>query len=285
MFFSNRGRVYRLKAHQIPVASRQARGTAIVNLLPLQEDEQIQAIIDTRDYETNRYLFFATAKGRVKKTRFNAYDSSLRAGLIAIKLNDDDELVEVIPTNGLYDILLSSRFGQTIRFKEDQVREMGRNAAGVIGLKFKKAGDAVVACDIARDEATLLHITTKGYGKRTPVDDYPVKGRGGMGVVGIKITDDKGNVVGTLVVDDDDEVLAMTSAGVLIRTRAEDISRQGRSASGVKVISPDDDDLVASIALVHIDENDDEAEAEGGDASDETVDETPAAAEGSDAAE
>jgi DNA gyrase subunit A len=263
MFFSTRGRVYRLKAHQIPVASRQARGTAIVNLLPLQEDEHIQAIIDTRDYETNRYLFFATAKGRVKKTRFNAYDSSLRAGLIAIKLNDDDELVEVIPTNGMYDILLSSRFGQTIRFKEDQVREMGRNAAGVIGLKFKKPGDAVVACDIAREDSTLLHITTKGYGKRTPVEGYPTKGRGGMGVVGIKITEEKGDVVGTLIVDDDDEILAMTAAGVLIRTRVEDISQQSRSASGVKVMSPDADDMVASIALVHIDDEVDEDNDDG----------------------
>ncbi|MEZ5168093.1 MAG: DNA gyrase subunit A [Acidimicrobiales bacterium] len=250
MFFSTRGRVYRLKAHQIPVASRTARGTAIVNLLPLQEDERIQAVIDTRDYETNRYLFFATAKGRVKKTRFNAYDSSLRAGLIAIKLNDDDELVEVIPTNGMYDILLSSRLGQTIRFEEAQVREMGRNAAGVIGLKFKKAGDRVVACDIAREGAALLHITTHGYGKRSPVDEYPRKGRGGMGVVGIKLTEAKGEVVGTLIVDPDDEILAMTAAGVLIRTRVEDISTQGRSASGVKVMSPDTDDVVASIALV-----------------------------------
>ena len=252
LFFSTRGRVYRLKAHEIPEASRTSRGTAIVNLLPLQDDETIQAIIDTRDYETKRYLFFATAKGRVKKTRFNAYDSSLRAGLIAIKLNDDDELVEVIPTNGVYDILLSSRFGQTIRFKEDQVREMGRNAAGVIGLKFKKPGDAVVACDIARNGATLLHITEQGYGKRTDVDEYPTKGRGGMGVVGIKIVEEKGPVIGTLVVEDDDGILAVTRQGVMIRTSAADISTQSRSASGVKVITPDVDDAVASIALVSI---------------------------------
>ncbi|MEL0000068.1 MAG: DNA gyrase C-terminal beta-propeller domain-containing protein, partial [Acidimicrobiaceae bacterium] len=257
LFFSTRGRVYRLKAHEIPVASRTSRGTAIVNLLPLQEGETIQAIIDTRDYETMRYLFFATAKGRVKKTRFNAYDSSLKAGLIAIKLNDDDELVEVIPTNGVFDILLSSRFGQTIRFEESQVREMGRNAAGVIGLKFKKAGDELVACDIARDGATLLHITEQGFGKRTFVDEYPTKGRGGMGVVGIKLVDEKGPVVGTLVVDDDDEVLAVTRQGVMIRTRATDISIQGRSASGVKVISPDNDDQVASIALVSAEDDDD----------------------------
>jgi DNA gyrase subunit A len=258
MFFSTRGRVYRLKAHQIPVASRQARGTAIVNLLPLEEGEAIQAIIDTRDYETNRYLFFATANGRVKKTKFNAYDTSRRAGLIAIKINDDDELVEVIPTNGNFDILLSSKFGQTIRFREDQVREMGRNAAGVKGLKFKKPDDQLVACDIAREGSTLLHITTKGYGKRTPVDDYPAKGRGGMGVVGIRISPEKGSVVGTLMVDDTDEILAMTSAGVLIRTAVDSISRQGRTASGVKVMSPDDDDEVASIALVTVQETEDE---------------------------
>jgi DNA gyrase subunit A len=266
LFFSTRGRVYRLKAHEIPVATRTARGTAIVNLLPLQEDETIQAIIDTRDYETNRFLFFATAKGRVKKTRFNAYDSSLRAGLIAIKLNDDDELVEVIPTNGVFDILLSSRFGQTIRFKQDQVREMGRNAAGVLGLKFKKPGDAVVACDIALGGATLLHVTERGYGKRTSVDDYPPKGRGGMGVVGIKILEDKGPVVGTLMVEEDDEILAVTRNGVLIRTRVEDISMQGRSASGVKIMTPDDDDVVASIALVNPNPEPDDIEAVDGEA-------------------
>jgi len=268
LFFSSRGRVYRLKAHEIPVSSRTARGTAIVNLLPLQDGETIRAIIDTRDYETNRYLFFTTAKGRVKKTRFNAYDSSLRAGLIAVKLNDDDELVEVLPTNGIYDILLSSRLGQTIRFSESEVREMGRNAAGVKGLRFKKAGDHVVGCDIARHEGTLLHITEAGYGKRTPVDDYPCKHRGGMGVRGFKVMEGRGEVVGTLLVDDDDEILAVTRNGVLIRTRAADISVQGRTASGVKVISPDPGDTVASIALVSVNANTADVDAESADGDD-----------------
>ncbi len=254
LFFSSRGRVYRLKAHEIPVTSRTARGMAIVNLLPLQDGETIRAIIDTRDYETNRYLFFATARGRVKKTRFNAYDSSLRAGLIAVKLNDDDELVEVVPTNGIHNILLSSRLGQTIRFNESEVREMGRNAAGVKGIRFKKDGDCVVGCDIARDGTTLLHITEAGYGKRTNVEEYPRKGRGGMGVRGIKVMEGRGEVIGTLIVEEDDEVLAVTRAGVLMRTRTSDISVQGRSASGVKVISPDEDDIVASIALVKLNE-------------------------------
>jgi DNA gyrase subunit A len=254
LFFSNRGRVYRLKAHEVPVTSRTARGTALVNLLTLQPGERIEAVIDTRDYETKRYLFFATARGRVKKTRFNAYDSSLRAGLIAIKLNDDDELVDVIPTNGVHDILLSSRLGQTIRFSESDVREMGRNAAGVIGLKFKHEGDRVVACDIARSGATLLHVTASGFGKRTNVGDFPRKGRGGMGVVGIKMTEDRGEVVSSIVVDEADELLAVTSKGVMIRTAVADISIQGRSATGVRVMSPDADDEVVAVALAARDE-------------------------------
>ncbi|MCY3850860.1 MAG: DNA gyrase subunit A [Acidimicrobiaceae bacterium] len=250
LFFSTRGRVYRLRAHEIPVASRTARGTSIVNLLPLQEGERIQAIIDTRNYETHRYLFFATAKGRVKKTRFNAYDSLRRAGLIAIRLNDDDELAEVVPTNGLDDILLSSRLGQTIRFAESDVREMGRAAAGVIGLKLKKPGDEVVACNIAAGGASLLHLTANGFGKRTPVEEYPAKKRGGRGVIGIKLTEDKGAVVGALMVEEHDEILAVTVNGVVIRTPVESISSQSRYGSGVKVMSPDDGDVVASVSLV-----------------------------------
>ena len=250
LFFSTRGCVYRLRAHEIPVASRTARGTSIVNLLPLQEGERIQAIIDTRNYETHRYLCFATAKGRVKKTRFNAYDSSRRKGLIAIRLKDDDELAAVVPTNGLDDILLSSRFGQTIRFNESNVRAAGRAAAGVIGLKFKKSGDEVVDCSIAERGASLLHLTANGFGKRTSVDEYRVQHRGGKGVIGIKLTEDKGPVVGALVVEDHHEILAVTVNGVVIRVPAQAISQQSRTASGVKVMSPDEGDVVASVVLV-----------------------------------
>ena len=250
LFFSTRGRVYRRRAHQIPVASRTARGTAIVNLLPLEDGERIQAVIDTRDYETHRYLFFATAKGRVKKTRFNSYDNSRRAGLIAIRLNDDDELAKVIPTNGLDDILLSSQFGQTIRFNESKVREMGRAAAGVVGLKFKKAGDKVVACNTVGGGASLLHLTTNGFGKRTPVEAYRSTNRGGLGVLSIRLTEQKGSVVGALVVEEHDEILAVTDNGVVIRTPAAAISMQSRYGSGVKVMSPDEGDAVASIGLV-----------------------------------
>ncbi len=250
LFFSNRGRVYRLKAYQVPETSRTARGTAIVNLLPLHEEETIQAVVDTRDYETNRYLFFATAKGMVKKSRFKAYDSSRSAGLIAIKLNEGDELVEVIPTNGIYDILLSSRLGRTIRFAESDVRATGRNTAGVIGLKFKHQDDAVVSCDIARTRARLLHVTSAGFGKRTSPEEFRPRRRGGLGVIGMKLRDAKGVVVGTLMAEDDDEALAVTRKGVLIRTRVADISVRKRFAGGVSVISPDPDDEVASVALL-----------------------------------
>ena len=255
LFFSNLGRVYRLKAHEVPVASRTARGTSIVNLLSLQEGERIQAVIDTRDYEMNRYLFFATAKGRVKRTKFTAYDSSRKAGLIAIRLRDGDELVAVVPTDGVNDILLSSRLGQTIRFAQDQVREMGRVAAGVIGLKFKHADDSVVSCAVARPGTTLLYVTTLGYGKRTPVELFNCKGRGGLGMIGSKLVQEKGDVLGTLVVEPGDEILAITANGVVIRVPVDDVSEQGRTASGVKLMSPDEGDEVVAIALVGEDLN------------------------------
>ncbi len=250
LFFSNFGRVYRLKAHEVPVASRTARGTSIANLLSLQDGERIQAVIDTRDYETNRFLFFATAKGRVKRTMFTAYDSSRKAGLIAIHLRDDDELVAVVPTDGVHDILLSSRLGQTLRFSQEQVRETGRVAIGVIGLKFKHEGDSVVSCAVARPGAALLHVTTLGFGKRTSVDSLNCKKRAGLGVRGIRLEEDKGEVLGTLVVDPDDEVLAVTRNGVVIRVPVSGVSVQGTSAAGVKVMSPDPGDEVVAIALV-----------------------------------
>ena len=255
LFFSNRGRVYRLKAHEVPVASRTARGTSIVNLLSLQDGERIQAVIDTRDYEMNRFLLFATANGRVKRTKFTAYDSSRKAGLIAIRLYDDDELVAVVPTDGVHDILLSSRLGQTIRFAQRQVREMGRIAAGVIGLKLKHAGDSVVSCAVARPGAALLYVTTRGYGKRTPVAAFNCRGRGGQGNIGSKPTEEKGEVVGTLVVDPGDEVLAVTANGVVIRVPVGDVSERSRMASGVKVMNPDPGDEVVAIALVGDDIN------------------------------
>ncbi len=249
LFFSNLGRVYRLKAHEIPMKERTARGTAIVNLLPLQPGETIQAIIDTRDYETNRFLFFATRNGQVKKTKFTEYDSSLRAGLIAINLRDGNELVKVIPTNGGDDIFMVSRGGQTIRFAEDEVRAMGRAAAGVRGMKLK-ADDQVVSCDVARDDAAILMVTDNGYGKRTQLDKFNVQGRGGQGVKGIKITARKGVVVAAFMVGLDDDIFIIASSGTVIRMSVREISSQGRDATGVRVMNLDADETVASVAPV-----------------------------------
>ncbi|HJM72874.1 MAG TPA: DNA gyrase subunit A, partial [Acidimicrobiales bacterium] len=257
LFFSTRGRVYRLKAHEIPSAGRTARGTSIVNLLPLQPDERIQAVIDTRDYESNRFLFFAMRSGRVKKTLFTAYDSSLKAGLIAVRLNDGDELVAVVPTNGDDDLFLVSSSGQTLRISEDDVRPMGRSVAGVRGMKFRDE-DVLVSCCVARADATILHLTTEGYGKRTELDEFTVKGRAGLGVRGIRTTDDRGRVAGALVLTEDEDLFAITTAGMIIRMPATDISVQGRDATGVRVMSPGDGQEVAAVSPVPAGEPDEE---------------------------
>ncbi len=249
LLFSNRGKVYRLKAHEIPMRDRTARGTAVVNLLPLQPRETIQAIIDTRDYETSRYLFFATRLGQVKKTKFTEYDSSRRDGLIAIRLKDDDELVRVVQTSGKDDIFMVSSRGATIRFKESEVRSMGRSAAGVRGLKLRE-GDELVACDVGRKSHDLLFVTDGGYGKRTKLDKFPRKGRGTMGVKGFKLTEKKGSVIAALMVRLDDEVVLISSGGNLIRIAARVVSSQGRDATGVRVMNLEDDQQVAAVAPV-----------------------------------
>jgi DNA gyrase subunit A len=249
LFFSNRGRVYRLKAHEIPMKERTARGTAIVNLLPLQPDEKIQAIIDTRDYETNRFLFFTTKQGQVKKTKFNEYDSSLRSGIIAINLRAGDELVKVIPTNGGDDILMVSKLGQGIRFSEDDVRPMGRAAAGVRGMKMR-AGDEVVSLDTCRDDTAILIVTDAGYGKRTQLEHFNRQGRGGQGVRAIKLTAKKGFVVAAFMVHLDDEIFVIASGGIVIRMPVREISSQGRDATGVRVMNLEPGQSVAAVAPV-----------------------------------
>jgi DNA gyrase subunit A len=249
LFFSNMGRVYRLKAHEIPKKDRTARGTAIVNLLALQPGEHIQAIVDTRDYETNRFLFFATRQGQVKKTRFNEYDSSLRTGLIAINLRDGDELVSVLPTDGDQDVFMVSRSGMAIRFTEDDVRAMGRAAAGVRGMKLR-SGDEVVSCDVARPDVALLLVTDAGYGKRTQLEHFNAQGRGGQGVRGIKLTARKGKVVAAFMVELDTEIFVISSSGTLIRTPVRDVSSQGRDATGVRVMNLDAGQTVAAVAPV-----------------------------------
>jgi DNA gyrase subunit A len=249
LFFSNWGRVYRLRAHEIPLKERTARGTAIVNLLPLAPDERIQAIIDTRDYETSRYLFFATRRGQVKKTRFTEYDSSLRSGLIAINLREGDELVRVIQTSGTDDIFMVSRTGTTIRFDEDEVRASGRAAQGVIGMRLRD-DDEVVSCDVARPDCDILIVTDAGYGKRTKVERFPKKGRGTMGVKGIKLNPRRGYVVAAFMAGLDDEIFLMSSGATTIRIPVRDIPSQGRDATGVKIMNLDEGQSVAGVAPV-----------------------------------
>ena len=256
LFFSNRGRVYRLRALDVPERERTAKGMPIVNLLPLQAGETIQAIVDTRDFAGQRNLFFATRKGVVKKTAFNEYDSGRRDGLIALNLRDGDELVRVIETSGTDDIFMVSRKGLTIRFNEDEVRPMGRAAAGVRGMKLK-TDDEVVSCDVARDDTAILMITESGYGKRTQLDRFNVQGRGGQGVIGIRLTNKKGQVVAAFMVALDDEIVAISSGGVAIRMGVREISSQGRDATGVRVMSLDGTQTVASVALILASEDDD----------------------------
>ncbi len=249
LFFSNRGKVYRLKAHEIPMKERTARGTAIVNLLPLAAGETIQAIVDTRDFEAGRYLFFATRQGQVKKTVFSEYDKSRREGFIAISLKEGDELVRVIQTSGEDDVFMVSRHGLTIRFSETDVRPMGRDAAGVRGMKLKD-GDEVVSCDVARDDADILMVTDAGYGKRTKLERFHSQARGGQGVRGIKLTARRGYVAAAFMVSLEDEILLISSSGVTIRTAVREVASQGRDATGVRVMNLDPGQRVAAVAPV-----------------------------------
>jgi DNA gyrase subunit A len=249
LFFSNRGRVFRLKAHEIPQKDRTARGTAIVNLLPLAPDEKIQAVIDAREFGDDEFLFFATRQGQVKKTVFSEYDKSRREGFIAINLKENDELVRVITTRGEDDIFMVSRLGQTIRFSNETVRPMGRAAAGVIGMRLRE-GDEVVSVDIARDDVDILIVTDAGYGKRTKLERFPRKGRGTMGVKGIKLTARRGYVVAAFMVGLDNEIFLVSSTGVTVRTTAREISSQGRDATGVRVMNLDKGATLASAAPI-----------------------------------
>ncbi|MEI7990814.1 MAG: DNA gyrase subunit A [Actinomycetota bacterium] len=249
LMFSNRGKVYRLRAMDIPERERTAKGTPIVNLLPLQANERIEAIIDTRGFPGESFLFFATKNGQVKKTAFNEYDSSRRDGLIALNLRDNDELVKVIVTDGSNDIFMVARSGITIRFNEGEVRAMGRAAAGVRGMRLK-AGDEVVSCDLAKDDSAILLVTDGGYGKRTQLDRFNRQGRGGQGVMGIRLTGKKGKVVAAFMVTIDDEIVAVSSTGITIRMAVREISSQGRDATGVRVMNLDSGQTVASVAPI-----------------------------------
>ncbi len=249
LFFSNRGKVYRLRAHEIPIKERNARGTPAVNLLPLEPRETLQAIIDARSFGAEDYLLFATKAGQVKKTLMSEYDKSRREGFIAINLNEGDELVRVIRTGGEDDLLLVSKGGTAIRFSEEEVRPMGRSAAGVRGMRLR-ADDELVSCDVAREGVDLLIVTDAGFGKRTKLDHFHTQARGGQGVRGIRLTQRRGAVVAALMASLDDELLIVSSAGVVIRMAVRDIAAQGRDATGVRVMNLDAGQSVAAVAPV-----------------------------------
>jgi DNA gyrase subunit A len=251
LFFTNRGKVYRLKVYELPEASRTARGRALVNLLPLREGERVQSVLATRDFAEGQYLVFATREGMVKKTAFGAYNTPIKAdGIIAINIRDVDELIAVRVTSGHDDIIMVSRSGQAARFSESQVRPMGRDTSGVRGMNVSQKGNAVLAMDVARDDQELLVVTENGYGKRTPIPDYPVKGRGTMGVKTITLTENKGRLAGALVVREHQELVFISQAGMVQRTSVRGISRYGRASQGVRVMNIRDDDQVSAVALV-----------------------------------
>ncbi len=249
LLFSNRGRVYRLRGYEIPVKDRTARGTALVNLLPLESGETVQAMVETRDFPAEHCLVFATARGQVKKTPFSEYDKSRREGFIAINLREGDELVRVVPTTGSDELIAVTKTGMTIRFAEDDVRRMGRDAAGVRGIRLRE-GDELVSLDVARDDADILMVTDAGYGKRTKVERFSRQARGGQGVRGIRLTVKRGRVVAAFMVSLDEEILLVSTGGVVIRTPVREIASQGRDATGVRVMNLDDGQVVAAVARV-----------------------------------
>ncbi len=251
LFFTNRGKVYRLKVYELPEASRTAKGRALVNLLPLREGERVQSVLSTRDFAEGRYLVFATREGLVKKTEFRAYNTPIKAdGIIAINIRDEDELIAVRRTGGHDDIMMVSRSGQAARFSEQQVRSMGRDTSGVRGMNVSQPGNSVLAMDVARDDQELLVVTENGYGKRTPISDYPVKGRGTMGVKTITLTENKGALAGALVVREHQELVFISQNGMVQRTSVRGINRYGRASQGVRVMNIRDDDQVSAVALV-----------------------------------
>jgi DNA gyrase subunit A len=250
LFFTSVGKVYRLKVHELPLGSRQSKGRAIINLLPLRQDEQIRTLIATREFQEAEYLVLATKKGLVKKTRFEEYNTPLKAdGIIAIRLRDKDELVSVLHSGGTDDILLVSRKGQATRFTEQHVRPMGRATSGVVGMRLRK-GDEVIAADIARDEADLLVVTRNGFGKRTRIDEYPIKGRGGLGVKTVQLTQARGELAGVLVVRDGYQVMLISTGGQVIRVPVEDVKRLGRATQGVIVMRLRRGEHVSTLAPV-----------------------------------
>ncbi|MCI7611896.1 MAG: DNA gyrase subunit A [Selenomonadaceae bacterium] len=249
LFYTSRGRVYYLKAYQIAEASRQARGTALINLLKLEKGEKITAVLQVREYNPEKFLFMATKKGIVKKVQLSEFNTNRKLGVIALKLDDDDELIGVKQTDGQKKIVLGTRNGYAIIFDEDEVRPMGRIARGVKGIRLR-AGDEVVGMDTIQRDSEILTVTAGGYGKRTRVEEYSSHHRGAMGIINLRVTEKTGEVVGLKVVREGQELMLISSNGIIIRTGIDKISVIGRDAQGVIIMKTAEDDKVASMAIL-----------------------------------
>ncbi|PWM50969.1 MAG: DNA gyrase subunit A, partial [Clostridiales bacterium] len=254
MFFTNNGKCYRVKVYDIPETSRTSKGTAVVNLINIGNDEKITAVISVKNFAEEKYLLAVTRHGYVKKTILNEYDSSRKDGLIAINLEEGDELVKVALTDGKQELLLVTAYGMAIRFSEEEVRPIGRTGQGVHGIKLEK-GDYVQAMDIVRADSQVLVITENGYGKRTKIDEYRAQSRGGKGIQTIKESKRNGNIVDMLILKDGEEILAVTTEGIIIRLQVADITSSGRATMGVLLMRLGENDKVIAMAKVINDNN------------------------------
>jgi DNA gyrase subunit A len=249
LFFTNKGKMYKLKTYEIPEAGRQAKGTALVNLLQLDPDEKVSAVINIKDFQDGKYLIFMTKHGLVKKTELQEYETSRNTGITAITLLEQDELISVKLTRGTTELITVTKEGMSIRFSEDDVRSMGRGTQGVKGINLSK-NDVVIGMDIIEETAALLVISENGFGKRTPVEEYRIQTRGGKGILTSKITSRTGSLVGMKIVKDNDEIMLINTSGIIIRINVNEISELGRSTQGVKVMRVDDSDSIVSIAKI-----------------------------------
>jgi len=249
LFFTDKGKVYWLKVHEIPQVGRTARGKAIVNLINISSNEAITSFVTVKEFNEGYFLVMATKKGVIKKTRLDNYSHPRKGGIVAIKLRPDDRLIGCALTDGKQEILLATKEGKAIRFKDSQVRSMGRGAAGVRGMRLSKK-DEVVGMEIVKPKCTLLSVTEKGFGKRTAFEEYRIQSRGGSGIINIKTTDRNGRVVGVKSVADTDETIIITQAGMVVRCPVKGVRTIGRNTQGVKLMSLKSKDRVVSVAKV-----------------------------------
>jgi len=261
LFFTDKGKCYWLKVYEIPEGGRASRGRSIVNLLAISKDENVRAFLPVKDFDKEHYIVMATEKGLVKKTNLAAFSRPRRGGIIAISINEGDRLIEALLTNGTKELLMGTLYGKAIRFKESELREMGRNAAGVRGIHLME-DDLVIGIVPVQKESTLLVITEQGYGKRSKIDDYRLTHRGGKGIIALKITERVGRMIGMKVVMDNDDIMIITAHGVVIRQPVKGISIIGRNTQGIRLIKLDPGDRIADVARVIKENNNGKAKEE-----------------------